>query len=203
MLPKQIELGNYYKYVLEGGQFENPSYKYWDIQKGILDWNIMRGNIDFNPDNELKMYLSEKNEANEAYDLLKLGEVYKFTGTSGMTEEDYNQAICEILDSLCDRYVVFIGTLAKSGYNNEELSEDLLALYSEYQTLDKEVKALGFDFIKCMTETLKEIGSRLQCPDQAERWEIEGREVGEKWLKHTTQPEDTLYKANYLNCRIK
>jgi len=203
VLPKQIELGNYYKYVLEGGQFENPTYKYWNIQKGILDWNIMRGNIDFNPETELKMYLSEKNEANEAYDLLKLGEVYRFTGTSGISEEDYNQAICEILDSLCDRYVVFIGTLAKSGYNGEELSEELLALYPEYLTLDKEVKALGFDFIKCMTETLKEIGSRLQCPDQAEKWEIEGREVGIKWLKWKEQPEDTLYKANYLNCRIK
>lgn len=79
----------------------------------------------------------------------------------------------EAVDALCDIIVVAVGALNKLGYAPEF----------------------------AMDETLKEIESRIQDPDQAEQWDLlDYVPPGVKWLKWREQPEDTLYKANYSSC---
>lgn len=60
---------------------------------------------------------------------------------------------------------------------------------------------MGYDYIKCMHETIKEISSRVQDPAQADEWEQNG--VSGKWEKWKEQPEETLYKADYDSCIVE
>jgi hypothetical protein len=60
---------------------------------------------------------------------------------------------------------------------------------------------LGYDYKKCMLETIKEISSREQCPIQVIEWQENG--ISGKWLKNRNQDPKTLYKANYESCKIK
>ncbi|EPN6889398.1 hypothetical protein ACT2WX_001685 [Campylobacter coli] len=65
---------------------------------------------------------------------------------------------------------------------------------------------LGFDFYKCMIETIKEIESREQDPEQKKEWEYKIKnkiEIKDKWRKNNHQKEETKYKANYESGRIK
>lgn len=65
---------------------------------------------------------------------------------------------------------------------------------------------LGFDFYKCMIETIKEIESREQDPEQKKEWEYKIKnkiEIKDKWRKNNHQKEETKYKADYESCRIK
>ena len=170
--PKQIELGLQFATKLLGEDYEIPNYKLAEIQSQILDWNIFRNNIDYDEASELDMYASEAKE-----------------------EIDAEGNINEIIDSLCDRFVVFTGSLAKSGYANKGLSEAMMVNYEEYKTIPKKVKALGYCFRKAMKDGLKEINSREQDPQQAKDWAENGASL--KWLKNVNQNPDTLYKADY------
>lgn len=175
--PKQIELGLQFATKLLGEDYEIPNYKLAEIQSQIIDWNIKRNNIDYDEASELDMYASEAKEEIDA-------------------EGDIN----EIIDSLCDRVVVFTGSLAKSGYANKGLSEAMLINYEEYKQIPKRVKSLGYCFRKAMKECLAEINSREQDPIQAEEWAKNG--ASGKWEKNRSQNPDTLYKADYTKALI-
>ena len=55
---------------------------------------------------------------------------------------------------------------------------------------------LGCDVEDVMSETLKEIESRRQCPIQKLDWELNGSN-GAKWQKDRNQDVSTLHKAKY------
>ena len=175
--PKQLELGLQLATKLLGEDYEIPTYKLADIQSQIIDWNIQRNNIDYDEASELDMYASEAKE-----------------------EIDAEGDIDEIIDSLCDRTVVFTGSLAKSGYANKGLSEVMLANFEEYKQIPTRVKSLGYCFRKAMKECLAEINSREQDLEQAKEWAKNG--ASGKWEKNRSQNPDTLYKADYTKALI-
>lgn len=178
LLPKQIELGNLYKAILLNEPYEVGTYKLAETQLNILKWNSVRNNVGYDADAELDMYQSEA------------------------LEEEVAEDTYEVIDSLADRFVVMTGTLAKSGMHEEELTPELLELLEEYKTIPKRVKEMGFCFRKVMEETLVEINSRVQDPEQAQLWVEEG--ASGKWQKDINQNPDTLYKADYskaLECQ--
>lgn len=64
------------------------------------------------------------------------------------------------------------------------------------------LEQLGYDSYKCMLETIKEISSRKQDPEQKKRWDAGEIIDSEKWKKWREQPKDSLYKADYDKCKI-
>ena len=58
---------------------------------------------------------------------------------------------------------------------------------------------MGYDYLKCLDETIKEISSRKQDPNQKRDWELNG--VSGKWQKDLNQDKSTLYKADYNSCK--
>ena len=175
--PKQIELGLQFATKLLGEDYEIPNYKLAEIQSQILDWNIFRNNIDYDEASELAMYASEAQE-----------------------EIDAEGDIHEIIDANCDKFVLMVGALAKSGYANKGLSEAMLVNYEEFKKIPKRVKSLGYCFRRAMKECLAEINSREQDPQQAKDWAENG--ASGKWLKNKSQSPDTLYKADYSKALI-
>ena len=192
-LPKQIELGNIYKCLIDKVDYSLGNYGLANIQERILKWNLVRENFSFDANVEIDNYkeeIEEYNLAQEAFD-------------TAPTEEEMCLAMQEIIDSYGDRYVFMVGALAKSFINNQSIEGQLLEYYQEFTQIPKIVKELGFDFMKAMEETLKEIESRQQDPEQKLKWETQGGGLGEKWQKDLNQDTDTLYKADYKSCRIK
>ena len=170
--PKQIELGLQFATKLLGEDYEIPNYKLAEIQSQIIDWNIVRNNIDYDEASELDMYASEAQE-----------------------EIDAEGDIHEIIDAKCDKFVLMVGALAKSGYANKGLSEAMLVNYEEFKEIPERVNSLGYCFRRAMKECLAEINSREQDPQQAKDWAENG--ASSKWLKNVNQNPDTLYKADY------
>ena len=79
---------------------------------------------------------------------------------------------------------------------NEEIEEDMIdALCDIIVVATGAIHKLGYDPKLSMIETIKEISSRQQDPQQKEIWEKWG--VSGKWMKNKEQPKDTLYKADY------
>jgi D-mannonate dehydratase len=62
------------------------------------------------------------------------------------------------------------------------------------------IESLGYNFNCVMDETVKEISSRQQDPEQKVKWSTVGSQ-GEKWQKWKEQPKETLYKADYNKCK--
>ena len=175
--PKQIELGLQFTTKLMGEDYEIPNYKLAEIQSQIIDWNLCRNNINYDADSELDMALDE---------------LYR--------EYEDAESDEQRIDALNDFYIIYTGTLAKSGMEEEELTPELLELYEEYKTIPERVKSLGYCFIKAMKECLAEINSREQDPQQAKDWAENG--ASGKWQKFTQQSLDTLYKADYSKALI-
>ena len=65
-----------------------------------------------------------------------------------------------------------------------------------------ETVKLGFNPELCLKQTVKEISSREQWPDQAASWAKGDRMPGEKWLKNRDQDPATLYSADYSTCKL-
>lgn len=63
-----------------------------------------------------------------------------------------------------------------------------------------ETELMGYDNLKCNDEVFQEINSREQDPQQKEEWKLKG--AYGKWHKWQEQPKETLYKANYEDCRL-
>ena len=175
--PKQIELGLQFATKLLGEDYEIPNYKLAEIQSQIIDWNLCRNNINYDADTELDMALDE---------------LYREYEDADSDEQR--------IDALNDFYIIYIGTLAKSGMEGEELTPELLELYEEFKKIPKRVKSLGYCFRRAMKECLAEINSREQDPQQAKDWAENGASL--KWLKNLSQDPTTLYKADYSKALI-
>ena len=192
-LPKQIELGVIYKAMINKQQYNIGNYTLAKIQERILNWNVQRGHLSYNTSTEIDNNTEEIGEGILAKELFD--EV--------LTDDEKCKYMQEYIDSFCDRYVFGTGFLAKSYINNQPIEGQLLEYYQEFVKIPNIVKELGFDFVKCMDECLKEISSRKQDPAQKLKWEAQGGSLGEKWQKDLSQNPDTLYKADYKKGRIK
>jgi hypothetical protein len=64
-----------------------------------------------------------------------------------------------------------------------------------------EAETMGYDFDNTLSETIREISSRVQDPIQKDIWSKWGYD-NTKWKKWSEQPLDTLYKADYLRCKL-
>ena len=177
LLPKQVELGLQLTTKLMGEDYEIPNYKLAEIQSQIIDWNLYRNNINYDADSELDMALDE---------------LYR--------EYEDAESDEQRIDALNDFYIIYIGTLAKSGMEGEELTPELLELYEEFKKIPKRVKSLGYCFRRAMKECLAEINSREQDLEQAKDWAENG--ASGKWEKNKSQNPDTLYKADYSKALI-
>ena len=192
-LTKQTELGNIYKDMIEKHPYNIGNYALAKIQERILDWNLQRGHLSYDASTEIDNYTEEIGEGVLAKELFD----------EALTDDEKCKYMQEYIDSFCDRYVFGTGFLAKSYINNQPIEGQLLEYYQEFVKIPNIVKELGFDFVKCMDECLKEISSRKQDPDQKLKWEAQGGSLGEKWQKDLNQNPDTLYKADYKKGRIK
>lgn len=192
--PKQELLGKIYDAMIEGRDYERPSYKLFPIEERILKWNLVRGNIEFDAQKAVELYEEEVLEFEVAEEQFNLFE----------SCSQKRPALIEMVDALCDAYVVFTGTLAKSGRASitAPLLMDLEEQYEDYKGIPKRVEALGFDFIKCMNECLKHIEARQQDPEQAKRWVEFGNSNGEKWKKDANQDPSTLYEPDYMSYKL-
>ena len=65
-----------------------------------------------------------------------------------------------------------------------------------------EIRKMGYDPELVLNEVVKEISSRKQDKFQYERWIRGLKEQGEKWEKWETQPENTLYKADFEKAKL-
>lgn len=122
----------------------------------------------------------------------------------------------EEIDALCDISVFCIGALDLSlikekyfnGYSEFENGYNDIVL--QYKKLRKKIKntniffliftcintieGLGFDYFKCMQETIKEISSRTGKYD----------DEAKKWIKDTSdEAKAKWYKADYSKCKRK
>lgn len=192
-LPKQIELGNIYKAMIDKQPYNIGNYALAKVQERILEWNLQRGHLSYNASAEIDNYKEEIEEGILAKELFD----------EALLDDEKCKYMQEFVDSYCDRYVFGVGFLAKSYINNQPIEGQLLEYYQEFTKIPNIVKDLGFDFVKCMDECLKEISSRKQDPDQKLKWEAQGGSLGEKWQKDLNQNPDTLYKADYKKCKIK
>ena len=192
-LTKQIELGKIYKAMVNNQPYNIGNYTLAKIQERILDWNVQRGHLSYNTSTEVDNYKEEIEEGVLAKELFD----------EALTDDEKCKYMQEFVDSYADRYVFGIGFLAKSYINNQPIEGQLLYYYQEFTKIPNIVKELGFDFVKCIDECLKEISSRKQDPAQKLKWEAQGGSLGEKWQKDLNQNPDTLYKADYKKCRIK
>ena len=95
------------------------------------------------------------------------------------------------------------------GYLTEEITEGIRT-QTQHESVDWRCDCIvflinsleqdGYDAEKCLHETISEISSRLQDPNQMRNWATYGIN-GEKWKKDKNQDESTLYKAKFINCR--
>lgn len=192
--PKQEQLGKIYDMMILGLPYETFNYPIFKVEEDILKWNLVRGNIDFDAIASADLYEEEMLE----YDLAK----EQFDEAQNCS--DKKLLLYAMVDAECDKFVVMTGILAKSGRKEivAPLMLDLASMYEDYKGIPKRLKELGFNFIKCMEETLLEINSREQDVKQKARWEAGDKVEGEKWEKHKGQNPDTLYKADYEKCRL-
>ena len=65
-----------------------------------------------------------------------------------------------------------------------------------------ETVKLGYNPELCLKQTVKEISSREQDPNQAASWANDQKMPGEKWLKNRQQDPSTLYTADYSTCKL-
>ena len=192
-LNKQIELGVIYKNMIDKQPYNIGNYTLANIQERILEWNFQRGHLMYDASAEADNYKEEIGEGVLAKELFD----------EALTDDEKCKYMQEYIDSYADRYVFGTGFLAKSYINNQPIEGQLLDYYQEFVKIPNIVKELGFDFVKCIDECLKEISSRKQDPAQKLKWEAQGGSLGEKWQKDLNQNPDTLYKADYKKCRIK
>lgn len=102
--------------------------------------------------------------------------VEKLTEELDEFDEGFEKAdTTEMVDALADILVIAAGELVKLGFNPE----------------------------LCLKQTVKEISSREQLPEQKAAWNAGERVLGEKWLKNPDQDPSALYTADYSTCKLK
>jgi hypothetical protein len=172
---------------------------------GLKQWRVERNmdNKEFVMDVEISNLLEECAEylrAKDDYEKIDaLCDIVVFSINSyKYLDGDFNQLLeldFNIVDNNASIYDVLF--LISSFYLNERPHKDNLAYI--IQTTSVVCNSLGFDFDKCMLETIKEISSRNQDPIQKEEWAKNG--INGKWQKDKNQDKSTLYKANYESCK--
>ena len=101
------------------------------------------------------------------------------------------------LEKLNEEFEEFV-----EGFEKADTHEMIDALADLIVIAAGEMVKLGFNPELCLKQTVKEISSREQCPDQAAAWAAGKRELGEKWLKNPKQDPATLYSADYSTCKL-
>jgi 5'-deoxynucleotidase YfbR-like HD superfamily hydrolase len=108
-----------------------------------------------------------------------------------------------------ERYGLTFDRLKATGKLLEEVNEFIDAEDNDYETIDAlcdiiviatgEIRKKGYCPEKALDETITEITSRKQDPEQKAQWDKFGRVDGEKWVKDKTQTN--CYKADYSKAR--
>lgn len=88
----------------------------------------------------------------------------------------------EIIDGILDELIYFAVDSFKV---DSPIDEDLV--FRKYYTSRVLVQTMGYDFIECLKEVIREISSRKGS------WSAEAG----KWVKDATQGVESLYKANF------
>lgn len=109
------------------------------------------------------------------------------------TTFDFNKAIEKLQEELEE---------FSEGFTKVDTHEMVDALADTIVIAAGEIVKLGFNPELCLKQTVKEISSREQCPEQASRWASNNKQPGEKWLKNPSQPKSTLYTADYSTCKL-
>ncbi len=109
------------------------------------------------------------------------------------TTFDFNKAMSKLQEEL-DEF--------GEGFTKADTHEMVDALADIIVIAAGEIVKLGFNPELCLKQTVKEISSRNQCPEQASRWAMNNKQHGEKWLKDPNQPQSTLYIADYSTCKL-
>lgn len=109
------------------------------------------------------------------------------------TTFDFNKAMSKLQEELEE---------FSEGFTKADTHEMVDALADIIVIAAGELVKLGFNPELCLKQTVKEISSRNQCPEQASRWAANNKQPGEKWLKDPNQPQSTLYIADYSTCKL-
>ena len=109
------------------------------------------------------------------------------------TTFDFDKAMSKLQEEL-DEF--------SEGFSKADTHEMVDALADIIVIAAGELVKLGFNPELCLKQTVKEIYSREQCPEQAKRWAMNDKQPGEKWLKNPAQPKSELYTADYSTCKL-
>ena len=139
----------------------------------------------------LKVWRNERNmslQTTEVYDSMMAEEQLEYT--NAIKQNDTH----EIIDAICDQIVLTENQRALTP------DPDLQATYQQLiDTKLDELVELGLIPDLAMKQTLKEISSRKQCPEQAKSW----NPSIDKRRKDPNQDPSTLYRANYNLAKTK
>lgn len=148
----------------------------------------------------------------------------KKTFLSNITEEfdELSQAKCEEdkIDALCDLAIIGLNSFEINPHSLQKAlgHYDIYATYfyalnfkeDECMNIDRYIAGLfnamqsyGYDPFICMQETIKEISSRRQDPDQKVEWDrlrIKRLKPTDKWQKDKNQTD--TYRADYSKAKI-
>ena len=120
-------------------------------------------------------------------------EIMKLNQTRYGTTFDFNKAVSKLREEM-DEF--------NDGFSKADTHEMTDALADIIVIAAGELVKLGLNPELCLKQTVKEISSREQCPEQAARWTANDKQPGEKWLKNPNQHESTLYKADFSTCKL-
>ena len=168
------------------------------IRKALKEWRKERHLTRENQFSGLiNNLLEEVNELKEAKDDYEKIDAYcdMAVFAFNVLDDDYEIAINianqsrEYLGNATALEVTILG-LSEDLKKHPDISDELLVNFIEY--LFSNIYYLGFNWFKCMIETIKEINSRVG------KWD----ESRKKWVKDKS-PEAVAnwYKANYKECR--
>ena len=168
------------------------------IRKALKEWRKERHLTRENQFSGLiNNLLEEVNELKEAKDDYEKIDAYcdMAVFAFNVLDDDYEIAINianqsrEYLGNATALEVIILG-LSEDLKKHPDISNELLVNFIEY--LFSNIYYLGFNWFKCMIETIKEINSRVG------KWD----ESRKKWVKDKS-PEAVAnwYKANYKECR--
>ena len=125
-----------------------------------------------------------------------------------------SKPLCDIMKLNQDRYGTTFDFPKAMEKLNEELEEfdEAFAKADTHEMIDAladliviaagEMVKLGFNPELCLKQTVKEISSREQSPEQLLSWQAGEKQLGDKWLKNPKQDPSTLYSADYSTCKL-
>jgi hypothetical protein len=168
------------------------------VRKALKEWRKERHLTRENQFSGLiNNLLEEVNELKEAKDDYEKIDAYcdMAVFAFNVLDDDYEIAINianqsrEYLGNATALEVTILG-LSEDLKKHPDISNELLVNFIEY--LFSNIYYLGFNWFKCMIETIKEINSRVG------KWD----ESRKKWVKDkSSEAVANWYKANYKECR--